>query len=1222
MNDDFFENLRNKDLTKIKKFDFKKAKASGGVRTSISPVKPLPSETGIGPNGVNNSFASKNPTAPVKTVPNDTGNSYLAGIDYNEFHKPNGIKSSFECRKSVWSQSNPVNNSPLDKTKSKTFTFKKTEPKISHIKQTQQSTINPFGIKPRATSNDNKNSDNVLDSLYKNSSIFNTSPLKSSIKQVKISSPRPKLTLNKPLFEPKKEQSSPSLLSGSSKLSQESISKYFTSKCNEKVDSETIISPLKKLLLPKSDPCHEKNCNNTFKAQTSFSNNERHGSPPSPVVKPKKKFVFKKRAANSSISEEIKNSITIPDPKYVDTGQNYYDTSLDDKIKNPEETPEANLSSNTTTPSLDITEADYMDDEEFERQFGGLTESIDRLVEESTVSSSNIIPSNSKASENNEEISEELLNEISNMDWDENFFNDEPVESGFKDRTDDSEEFKGKYEHSEVMMEVLHQKFGLRSFRPHQREIINASLMQHDCFVLMPTGGGKSLCYQLPAILMPGVTIVVSPLIALISDQVDKLTALDIAAAHLCSDVSKSETDQIFTKLSMREPGIKLLYLTPEKLSRSRAILDILDNLYSRGKLARFVIDEVHCLSQWGHDFRPDYKELGKLRLNYKDVPIICLTATATKQVENDVINILKLKKVKRFIRSFNRPNIKYEVIEKPAKSTEAIANLIKTKFPKKSGIVYCLARKDCEKLSVQFNGMGLKTKPYHAGMTDKVREAIQREWMQDCFHVIVATIAFGMGIDKPDVRFVIHNSIPKSVEAFYQESGRAGRDGEVSYSYLFYVYRDVDRLRKIIKLDRNMTKKTLDAHEENLKQMASFAENRVDCRRYLQLIHLGEHFDRRICIRSKATICDNCENIDKYKNEDVSKQAKELCTLVRDLTQKENVTMLHVADVYRGSKIKKILDRRHDRHPLYGAGASIDRNDVQRILKELILKHILADFCTYTGDFPVVYLKTGPKFYQFLNSDYKLTISVCTEKKSKSLREVVSSEKPSSSGWIDAQSGSSSTSEGGSVVRHTVQKQNTAKLQAARKLQLSKLKVECHEVLLEECRRIAMERNLTLSSVMNLSAIQSMSVHLPKTKEEMLKIQHVTAANYNKYGEYFLKITKEYREKHDAIQPLTELKTSRQDLIEESASDYEEQDFQPTGSQRFSPKNARGGGVKRKRGGWGNKRGGFKKRRVAYKKKAASPKGKISSSGWKGKKGGRGGGGGGLGLMPILHIS
>lgn len=248
------------------------------------------------------------------------------------------------------------------------------------------------------------------------------------------------------------------------------------------------------------------------------------------------------------------------------------------------------------------------------------------------------------------------------------------------------------------------------------------------------------------------------------------------------------------------EPSLKLLYLTPEKIVASPSVCAKIKALYDRKKLARFVIDEVHCMSQWGHDFRPDYKKMSELRIKYPGVPIICLTATATKVVEEDVLSILKLRNVKKFVTSFNRPNIKYVVLPKDNKTiNHEIAAVIRKNFPKKSGIIYCLCRKDCEKVAETMCSLGVQARPYHAGMTALQREKQQRDWMNNVFYVVVATIAFGMGIDKPDVRFVIHNSLPKTVEAFYQESGRAGRDGETAYSYLFYNYTDAGRLKKLI---------------------------------------------------------------------------------------------------------------------------------------------------------------------------------------------------------------------------------------------------------------------------------------------------------------------------------------------------------------------------------------------------------------------------------------
>lgn len=767
--------------------------------------------------------------------------------------------------------------------------------------------------------------------------------------------------------------------------------------------------------------------------------------------------------------------------------------------------------------------------------------------------------------------------DINDIDWDCDVFNTTTTDA-FPQRKDDSAEFQHNYPHTEVMNEVLHQKFGLTSYRPLQEEIINASLTQHDCFVLMPTGGGKSLCYQLPAILTPGVTIVISPLRALISDQVDKLNALDIPAAHLCSDVKKAATDLILAKLHTREPQIKLLYLTPEKIVASKNVCDLLSTLYRRGKLARFVIDEVHCLSQWGHDFRPDYKKLSELRQLYPAVPIMCLTATATRTVQNDVLNILKLKQVKTFIRGFNRPNIKYEVLSKTSRfMVKEISELIKRKFFKKSGIIYCLCRTDCEKLAAELCKCGIRARAYHAGMSDSAREKEQREWMQDQFHVIVATIAFGMGIDKPDVRYVIHVSIPKSVEAFYQESGRAGRDGEPSYSYLFYSYGDVGRLQRLIKLDKNVNKRSLEGHFDGLQKMAVYCENKIDCRRYLQLLHLGEKFDRKECMQDPITICDNCENYNNYKMLDVTNRARELAQIVEDLALRNNVTMIHIADVYKGSKIKKIVDLGHDKHPFYGRGGDLEKSDIHRILKELVFRRVLVDHCQFTGEFPIVYIKPGPKLrYETIEK-----IEIAIEKN-----------KTATSKYAKIVTTPNNTSSNNN---------NNSKT-----YRVTSLKVKCHEELLEMCQKLAQERAVTLSSIMNLSAVKTMAETLPTTEAEFLKIQHVTKANYSKFGSDFLKITQKYK---DLVMALERPIAVAEEPIDEDFRDW---------CERTGPSSSGRQGVKRKSSnGKSPKRGAkrFKKSYAKRKWKSGARKGKKRTPVKKGKKSK-------IDLMPVVHVS
>ena len=482
--------------------------------------------------------------------------------------------------------------------------------------------------------------------------------------------------------------------------------------------------------------------------------------------------------------------------------------------------------------------------------------------------------------------------------------------------------------------------FHLRGFRPNQLEAVNATLAGKDAFVLMPTGGGKSLCYQLPSIVnsgkTQGVTVVISPLLSLMQDQVDHLQKLKIQALLVNGEVTAEHRRLVMGCLKDPQPQrfCQLLYITPEMINKSQAMISSLQDIYRRKKLARIVIDEAHCVSQWGHDFRPDYKLLGEVRQQFRGVPVIALTATATENVKVDVIHNLGIQNCEVFTQSFNRPNLSYEVRSKgKAKDVlDSIANTIQNTYRGQSGIIYCLSKKNCEdiagKLDKQYS---IPAHHYHAGMEPDDKKRVQKMWQTGKYHIIVATIAFGMGIDKPDVRFVIHHTIPKSLEGYYQETGRAGRDGKRSGCYMYYGYQDTSMIKRMID-DGDGSWNQKERQRQMLRMVIQFCENKSDCRRAQVLHYFNEYFDKEDCRAS----CDNCNSKSTFETHDFTTHAAAAVSLVRKI-QRENVTLLHCVDVFRGAKTKKITDLHHDDLQLYGAGSEIDRGNVERLFYRLL---------------------------------------------------------------------------------------------------------------------------------------------------------------------------------------------------------------------------------------------------------------------------------------------
>lgn len=489
---------------------------------------------------------------------------------------------------------------------------------------------------------------------------------------------------------------------------------------------------------------------------------------------------------------------------------------------------------------------------------------------------------------------------------------------------------------SKDVADALRRRFNLKGFRNNQLEAVNATLSGKDVFVLMPTGGGKSLIYQLPAVICSGrtrgVTVVVSPLLSLMQDQVDHLQKLNIMAFYINGEIGEEQKRILYDTLYDRnvEEMIQLLYITPEMIAKSDKMVNTLVALHRRGKLARIVIDEAHCVSQWGHDFRPDYKTLGTLRDKFPDVPWIALTATATKKVQMDVTANLHIANCREFRQSFNRPNLHYQVIPKDKNILEKIAKICQQpEYVNKTGIIYCLSRANCEQTAEKLRKMGIKAQHFHAGLAADEKVRLQKGWQARQFNVIVATIAFGMGIDKADVRFVIHYTIPKSLEGYYQETGRAGRDGLPSGCFLFYTYGDTASLYRMIK-DGEGNHDQKKRQIEMLQMVVQYCENKAECRRVQVLRYFGESFPDAQCQES----CDNCCSGIEYVPVDITDMAIAALNVVSQLNEK---TLLYCIDVFRGSASKAHKESGSEHLEGYGAGKKWDRSDCERLFHHLV---------------------------------------------------------------------------------------------------------------------------------------------------------------------------------------------------------------------------------------------------------------------------------------------
>ena len=581
---------------------------------------------------------------------------------------------------------------------------------------------------------------------------------------------------------------------------------------------------------------------------------------------------------------------------------------------------------------------------------------------------------------------------------------------------------------------LLKSHFGYDGFRPLQEEIIENALSQRDSLVLMSTGGGKSLCYQLPALVLGGLTLVISPLIALMKDQVDALRANGIAAAFINSTLTASEASRIYRQTQAGQ--VKILYLAPERLT-SPGFQDFLQTL----NISLIAIDEAHCISEWGHEFRPDYRNLKALRRQFPQAPVIALTATATERVRQDIVTQLGLDAGRVFQSSFNRPNLSYTV--KPKRdSFQELLDLLEL-HRGEPAIIYCFSRRDTEELAADLSNRGFAALPYHAGLDSAVRQETQEKFIRDQAPVIVATIAFGMGIDKPDIRLVVHRDLPKSVEGYYQETGRAGRDGLPSECVLFYSYGDKVKQDFFINRMEDATEKG--NAEEKLARMVEFCET-PGCRRRFLLSYFGEEHPEDNCGG-----CDVC--VTPREEFDATEIAQKILSAV--IRTGERFGANHVIGVLRGARTKRIQETGHDKLSVYGIAPDFTQEELREIINSLLARHFLLK---NEGQYPTFAVSQAGR--GFLQRRETLTLS-------RAQRRVV-----------------------------TTPAQDAPALEYDQAL---------FQELRGLRRRIAEEKSVPPYVVFGDASLREMAAYLPQTLESFGRINGVGTAKLEEYGERFL---------------------------------------------------------------------------------------------------------------------